>query len=78
MGRAKKHILEKILDMLPARAAEIYMKEHCIPGDQIPCPKARDYAEKKGLLCPLAAELKPSQKIRKKRRKKSFFEKLFS
>jgi hypothetical protein len=49
----------------------------CIDGAKVPCDKARNYLEKKGLLCPVTDAKPEPEKIPKKRRKKDFFAEWF-
>jgi hypothetical protein len=48
----------------------------CIDGDKVPCDKAREYLGKKGLLCSVTGDKKQGEKSPKKRKKKTFFDKV--
>jgi hypothetical protein len=51
---------------------------NCIDASKVPCPKARDYLEKHGLLCGVHPDDKSKKTEQpKKKRKEGFFSRIF-
>jgi len=55
---------------------DVVKRGRCVDPARVPCDKAKDYLEKKGLLCS-SPKPQPAKRPAKKRKGKGFFEDWF-